>query len=176
MSTPWPRAARVTHGRGGSDHHDGGVPATTIVVTRTVPASPERVFGARADGEQLASWWWPQLAGTTYAVDARPGGVYRIHAPVIGATVSGVYIDVDAPRRLAFTWSWQDDGEPEVLVEDAVTVTFEARAGETLVSVAHTSEQHAPDDGTEQGWNDVLTRLVELHARGPEGQSTSSRS
>jgi uncharacterized protein YndB with AHSA1/START domain len=152
------------------------VPATTIVVTRTVPALPSSVFDAWTDVERLASWWWPQLAGTTYAVDARPGGVYRIHAPAIGATVSGVFTDVDPPRRLAFTWNWQDDEEPGAPVEDTVAVTFEPRADATLLNVAHASEQHAPDDGTEQGWNDVLARLVELYVRGPEDQSTSSRS
>ena len=45
---------------------------STITISRTVAASPERVFRAWTDVEQLAAWWWPQLAGTTYDVDARP--------------------------------------------------------------------------------------------------------
>jgi uncharacterized protein YndB with AHSA1/START domain len=146
---------------------------STITIRRTVAASPDRVFAAWTDVEQLAAWWWPQLAGTTYDVDARPGGSFRISSPVIGATVSGVYTVVDRPRRLVFTWNWEDDGAPEAVVEDTVVVTFESEAEGTVVTVAHTSTGHVPEGGAEQGWNDVLDRLVRLCA---EDQSTSSRS
>lgn len=147
---------------------------STITVVRTVAATPERAFAAWTDAEQLAAWWWPQLAGTTYDVDARPGGRYRIESPAIGATVTGVYTEVDPPSRLAFTWVW-DDGEPDAVVEDTVVVTFEPEDAGTRVTVEHTSVAHAPDGGAAQGWNDVMDRLVRLSA-GAEGQSTSSRS
>src|SRR4051812_34580039 len=97
---------------------------STITLTRRVAASPERVFAAWTDVEQLAAWWWPQLAGTTYDVDARPGGRYRIEGPAMGARVPGVYTGGAPPRRLVFTWVWQDVGEP-ASVEDTVVVTFE---------------------------------------------------
>jgi uncharacterized protein YndB with AHSA1/START domain len=148
---------------------------STITVTRAVAASPDRVFVAWTDVAQLAAWWWPQLAGTTYDVDARPGGRFRIHSPAIGATVTGVYTEVDPPRRLAFTWSWEDDGDPDDVVEDAVVVTFEPANDATVVTVAHTSTAHVPEGGAEQGWNDVLDRLVRL-CDASAGQSTSSRS
>jgi len=146
---------------------------STITITRTVAATPDRAFEAWTDVAQLAVWWWPQLAGTTYDVDARPGGQYRISSPAIGATVSGVFTEVDRPRRLVFTWNWQDDGEPEV-VEDTVVVTFEPDPNGTVVTVAHTSTAHVPEGGAEQGWNDVMDRLVRLCRT--ETQSTSSRS
>jgi uncharacterized protein YndB with AHSA1/START domain len=145
---------------------------STITITRSIPAPPERVFEAWTDVDRLAAWWWPQLAGTTYDVDAREGGRFEISSPAIGATVSGVYTEVDPPRRLVFTWSWQDAGEPASEVEDVVVVTFEAEDAGTLVTVAHTSVEHVPDGGAEQGWNDVLDRLVRLY----DAQSTSSRS
>jgi uncharacterized protein YndB with AHSA1/START domain len=146
---------------------------STITITRTVGASPDRVFEAWTDVAQLAAWWWPQLAGTTYAVDARLGGRFRISSPAIGATVSGVYTEVDPPHRLGFTWSWEDDGEPDAVVEDTVVVTFVPEAQGTVVTVAHTSVAHESEGGAEQGWNDVLDRLVGLCAG---DQSTSSRS
>lgn len=147
---------------------------STITITRTVTASPDRVFAAWTDVAQLAAWWWPQLGGTTYDVDARPGGHYRISSPAIGATVSGVFTEVDRPRRLVFTWSWEDDDEPEAVVEDTVVVTFEPEAEGTVVTVSHTSTAHVPEGGAEQGWNDVMDRLVTLCETEP--QSTSSRS
>jgi uncharacterized protein YndB with AHSA1/START domain len=146
---------------------------STITISRTIPAPADRVFDAWTDVAQLAAWWWPQLGGTTYDVDARPGGRFRISSPAIGATVTGVYTEVDRPRRLAFTWVWEDDGEPEAVVDDTVVVTFEPQDEATVVTVAHTSTAHVPEGGAEQGWNDVLDRLVGLCG---EGQSTSSRS
>ena len=148
---------------------------TTITIARIVAATPERVFAAWTDAEQLAAWWWPQLDGTTYDVDARLGGRFRIHSSGIGATVTGVYTEVEPPRRLVFTWSWEDEGEPEAVVEDTVVVTFEPDDGGTLVTVAHTSVAHVPEGGAEQGWNDVMDRLARMW-QVAEGQSTSSRS
>jgi len=144
----------------------------TITVTRRVAAPPERVFAAWIDAEQLAAWWWPQLPGTTYRVDARADGRFLIHGPAIGATISGVYSAVDPPQRLAFTWNWENDGEGEAVVADTVVVTFEPDDGGTRTTVAHTSSAHEPDGATEQGWSDVMDRLVD-HVG---GQPTSSRS
>ena len=134
---------------------------STITISRTVTASPERVFAAWTDVDQLAAWWWPQLAGTTYDVDARPGGRYRISSPATGTTVTGSYSEVEPPRRLVFTWVWMDDGEQES-GEDTVVVTFEPVDEGTVVTVAHTSAEHVPEGGAEQGWNDVMDRLVRL--------------
>lgn len=144
---------------------------STITITRTVAAAPERVFAAWTEAGQLAAWWWPQLAGTTYDVDARVGGRFRIHSPAIGATVTGSYTEVEPPLRLVFTWRWEDDGEPEVAFDDTVVVTFAPHDGGTVVAVVHTSDAHVPEGGADQGWNDVLDRLVQV-----VGQSTSSRS
>jgi uncharacterized protein YndB with AHSA1/START domain len=145
---------------------------STVTVVRLVPAAPERVFAAWTDVDRLATWWWPQLAGTTYAVDAREGGRFRIQSPAIGASVSGVYTVVDPPHRLVFTWVWQDDGEPAP-AEDTVEVRFEPEGDGTTVTVEHTSAEHVPDGGAEQGWNDVMDRLVRVC---DDPQSTSSRS
>jgi uncharacterized protein YndB with AHSA1/START domain len=141
----------------------------TITVTRRVPAPPEAVFAAWVEPERLAGWWWPQLAATTYDLDVREGGHYRIHSPAIGVTATGVYTEVQPPRRLAFTWRWQEDGEPDA-VEDQIVVVFEPVDGGTEVTVAHTSTEHVPEGGAEQGWNDVLDRLVTAEL----GQSSRS--
>lgn len=145
--------------------------SSTISISRTVAAAPERVYAAWTDAEQLATWWWPQLAGTTYDVDARQGGRFHIDSPTIGATVTGVYAEVQPPRRLAFTWRWQDADQQEEAVDDIVVVTFEPEDDLTRVTVAHTSSAHVPEGAAEQGWNDVMERLARL-----VGQPTSSRS
>jgi uncharacterized protein YndB with AHSA1/START domain len=144
---------------------------STITLTRAVAATPAWVFTAWTDADRLAAWWWPQLPGTTYDLDARVGGRFRIHGPAIGATVTGVYLEVDPPLGLAFTWCWEDDDDAETVVEDTVVVSLQPDDDRTRVTVAHTSSAHEPDGAAEQGWSDVLDRLV-----GVAGQSTSSRS
>jgi uncharacterized protein YndB with AHSA1/START domain len=136
--------------------------ASTITIVRTVAATPERVYAAWVEPEQLAAWWWPQLAGTTYDLDVQLGGTYRIHSPAADLTASGMYTEVDPPRRLAFTWHWVGHGEPDDYDgEDHVIVTFEPTdEGGTRVVVAHTSTVHEPEGGAEQGWNDVMDRFA----------------
>ena len=129
---------------------------TAVTLTRAVPAPPERVFDAWVDPAQLAAWWWPQLTDTSYDVDARVGGRYRIEAAEAGLVVEGEYVEVDRPHRLAFSWVW-DGSEP-----DEVVVTFEPVEGGTLLTVVHTSSQHVPEGGAVQGWGDVLDRLVQF--------------
>jgi uncharacterized protein YndB with AHSA1/START domain len=140
----------------------------SITLTRTVAASPDRVFAWWTEADLLATWWWPQLAGTSYDVDARQGGGYRIESPVIGAVVGGVYAEVDPPRRLAFTWVWEQDGIAEP--EEQVEVDLEPDGAGTAVTVRHRSADVLEGSSTEQGWKDVLDRLVRV------AQSTSSRS
>jgi uncharacterized protein YndB with AHSA1/START domain len=149
---------------------------STITISRTVAASPDRVFAAWTDVAELARWWWPQLADTTYDVDAQPGGRFRIHSAAIGVTVTGVYSVVDRPRRLVFSWNWRDE-EPGAVVEDTVVVTFEPEDAATVVTVAHTSTAHVPEGGAERGWNDVMDRLVRLCGvdRDPATPRQSSR-
>ncbi len=98
---------------------------STITISRTVSAPPERVFDAWTDVDQLAAWWWPQLAGTTYDVEAHAGGAYRITSPAIGATVGASTPRSTRRGGWSFTWNWEDDGEPDAVVEDTVVVTFE---------------------------------------------------
>jgi uncharacterized protein YndB with AHSA1/START domain len=141
----------------------------TITLARSVPAPPDQVFTAWTAADRLATWWWPQLAGTTYAVDARTGGSYRIESPVLGVVLHGRYTEVDPPRRLAFTWVWESDvvdGQAE-----QVEVELAELDGGTRVDVVHRCRTEAAEGDLEQGRNDVLDRLVRVM-----GQSTSSRS
>lgn len=137
--------------------------ASTITVTRVVPATPEDAFDAWVDPAQLASWWWPQWPDTSYQLDARVGGNYRIYSEQVRMGVTGEFTAVDPGRRLSMTWIWIDGGEPATAdglpVIDTVEVTFTPAGSQTEVRVDHRSSQHLADGGAEQGWNDVLDRL-----------------
>lgn len=134
---------------------------TTITITREVPVGPERAFQAWVDPVELARWWWPQWPDTTYQLDPREGGSYRIHSAAVGMGVTGTFTMVDRPARLAMTWIWlDDDGDGDATeVVDQVEVTFTPHAQGTEVTVRHTSTEHIAGGGAEQGWNDCLDRL-----------------
>lgn len=139
---------------------------TTITLTRTVQATPELAWRAWTDPVELAQWWWPQWADTSYELDVREGGDYRIFAASVGLGVTGRYTQVRPPSAsdpglLAMTWIWHDPEPVALDPDDTVEVTFApTTGGGTLVTVRHTSIAHEPDGGAEQGWSDCLDRLA----------------
>lgn len=136
---------------------------TTITITRQVPVDPARAFDAWVDVAELARWWWPQWPDTTYELDAREGGEYRIYSAAVGMGVTGTLTTLERPHALAMTWIWISDDTPAEVdgaaVVDTVDVRFAPNAEGTEVTVRHTSTEHIADGGAEQGWNDVMDRL-----------------
>jgi uncharacterized protein YndB with AHSA1/START domain len=64
----------------------------------TIDATPEAVWGALTDPQQLAAWF-----DADTAIDPRPGGAVRFRWPD-GTERRGLVIELDPPRRLAFRW------------------------------------------------------------------------
>ena len=128
-----------------------------------VPASPQRVFEAMTDPEQVAQWWGPEgFTCPEVILDARVGGAYRIAMqPPEGELfhVTGEYLEVQPSTRLSYTFRWEPPDPDD---------------RETVVRLA----LHAPDGGTEvaiiqgpfatearrklhrAGWSDTLARLA----------------
>jgi uncharacterized protein YndB with AHSA1/START domain len=136
--------------------------ALTLVLRRTLKAPPERVFRAWTEPEHLARWFGP--AGFTcplHEIDARPGGAYRIvmRSPEGSLhTVTGIYTAVEPPRRLAFTWGWEHDGERGH--ESAVEVALSAHPeGTELVLTHRRHESVEARDRHAEGWASCLGKL-----------------
>lgn len=127
---------------------------TSLEITRTLPAPPERVWHALTDPAALAAWFWPHLDNTV-EVDLRPGGSYRITGPRAGIAVSGEYLVADPPRRLVFTWRW--DGEQE---QSRVTAELRPDGHGTVLTLVHDRVRDATTvELFRQGWQDCLDRL-----------------
>lgn len=128
-------------------------------------AAPERLWQAWTTEEGLASWWWNGWPGTTYAIDLRVGGGYRIFTEPQGIGVHGEYLEIVPLQRLVFSWIWIDDGvdgDPNEQVE----VTFVPVDGGTRVELRHTGPwtSRAPADSYRQGWEHVLGSLADMLA------------
>src|SRR5438309_4000454 len=119
----------------------------TISIERTISiaASPETVWEFFVDPEKLTRW-----KGMKADLDPRPGGVYLCEV-IPGHTARGEYVELDPPRRLVFTWGWDNQegvppGSSTIEVEltpqgNGTSLHFDRRrAGRHARSEEHTSE------------------------------------
>jgi len=141
---------------------------TELRLERLIAAPPERVFDLWAEPEQVVRWWGPDGYDIpVHALDIRPGGRWRttMRSPEGGLhTVSGVYRTVDRPRRLVFTWGWEDENGARGH-ETEVTVTFEAAPGGTrLVLSQQTFESNESRDNHGKGWSSSFECLARVAA------------
>ena len=105
-----------------------------LVVTRTIDALPAIVFEAWTRADLFQRWWVPKSAGLTLLsceLDVRTGGTYRLvfRHPAAPEPMAfhGRYLEVTPPSRLVWT-NEESGGAAQV-----TTVTFEERAGQTLL-------------------------------------------
>jgi uncharacterized protein YndB with AHSA1/START domain len=133
---------------------------TSLVISRTYPASVERVFKAWTDANQLGQWFAPTDDYTTKAtVDLRVGHEYRIAITHKGGnvhTILGTYRVIDPPHKLVYTWRWE--GGP--MADTLVTVDFAPEGDVTKVTITHDQFTNTEDrDKHNEGWNGCLGRL-----------------
>src|SRR5215471_10587053 len=94
---------------------------------KVLDVAPERAFGAFVDAEQLRRWWGPAGFSVPHLqFDPVEGADYRITMqPPVGDVfhIRGTFQAVEAPRRLAFSFIYEepDPDDQETLVD----VTFE---------------------------------------------------
>jgi len=133
----------------------------TLIVRKTIKATPERLFAAWTTAEALKQWWGPQGVKCIDAeVDLRKGGRYRIGNQLPDGKIlwiSGEFEEIEAPRKLVYTWRI----EPDTVNVERVTVEFEAQGESTEVMVTH--ERIASEelrDMHQQGWVGCLQGLA----------------
>jgi uncharacterized protein YndB with AHSA1/START domain len=156
-------------GSGAASDAGVGNSDTGLALSRTVPASKERVWTLWTDAGQLARWWWPERFGTRYHIDPSVGGSFRFTtddvAPFGVLDLAGTFLDVERPSLLRYTWRWESD----LGYESRVAVDFvDAGQGFTEIRLRHTGLKDGEDrDNHVTGWNDCLDRLEALLQGGP---------
>ena len=134
-----------------------------LEMERLIPAPPERVFEYWTEPELVAKWFGPgEFDVPSSDLDLRPGGKWRttIRSPEGQLrTVSGVYSTIEPPRRLVFTWAWDDDNGVRGH-ETQVTVTLEPTPGGTRLRLVQEDFQNREvRDRHNGGWASSLSKL-----------------
>jgi uncharacterized protein YndB with AHSA1/START domain len=113
-----------------------------IVTTIDIAASPERVFAALTDPQELAAWWGSETGYRTcdWRVDARTEGEWSartIDPSGNEGSIRGAYTVVDPPNALESTWhaSWDDDVVTTVRYDLSPTIIDDAPG--TRLTVTH---------------------------------------
>jgi uncharacterized protein YndB with AHSA1/START domain len=94
---------------------------TALRITRVLEAPIERVFAAWTDPAQMARWFFVQETWSAEVEnDLRVDGPFSIkmHAPE--GTVfdcSGVYLEIEPPTRLVFSWTSYAVADTRVTIE-----------------------------------------------------------
>lgn len=117
-----------------------------------IKASPERVFRALTEKDELERWFLRKAE-----IDLRPGGTIRFEWRP-GVFNQGKILVLEPPHRLSYTW--------EVQTPDVTTVTFELTAENdgTLLHVINTGYREGEDwdsyyDQRHNGWGIHLGNL-----------------
>lgn len=143
--------------------------AATLKIERTYQAPAQAVFDAWTSEEVMRRWFHGERAWQTphAEVDLRLGGKVRVvmRDPVEEADHGGGghYTEIDPPRRLAFTWTWDSDEGRETLIE----LDFEESDGATKVTLTHSGLRDRESvTSHEGGWSNALDNLGEALAAG----------
>lgn len=136
--------------------------STSLHLEKDLSAPPERVFSAFVDADDFRRWFGPvgftvqslqleALEGADYRLTMQPpeGDVFRIR---------GTFRTVDPPRRLAFTFEYEEPDPDDV--ETLVEVLFEPADGGTRIILDQgpfTTEQRWQLH--QVGWTETLKRL-----------------
>jgi uncharacterized protein YndB with AHSA1/START domain len=133
----------------------GSVPAETDVIEHEVRvnAPPATVFAYFTDPAKMVQWM-----GVEATLDPRPGGVSRI-AVNSEAIMQGEFLEVVPPRRVVFSWGWEDRRFDVPPASTVVEVSLTPDADGTRVRLTHRRLPETGIDFHRVGWDYYLARL-----------------
>jgi uncharacterized protein YndB with AHSA1/START domain len=130
--------------------------AASVRIERTFKAPAQDVFEAWTSEDMLRRWWHAEHDWETprAEVDLRPGGTIRLvmRNPVDGTDYGGggEFTVIEPHRRLAFTWTWDDDPQGR---RQLVDVEFIDRGDRTHVVMTHRGLPEGEEGDYREGWH-----------------------
>jgi len=131
--------------------------------TIEIDASPETVWQYLTDEEKAKGWWGP---GPSF--DVAPGGEFLLKTTT-GMVAKGVFLEVDEPRRLVYTFGWEDRMFAVPPGSTTVEITLEPSGDGTTLRLVHRGLDGEARDQHGLGWRHYLGRLAVAAAGGDPG-------
>jgi uncharacterized protein YndB with AHSA1/START domain len=136
----------------------------SLVLTRVLKASQEKVYNAWIDPIFVAKWFKPNERWTKCEADVNPipGGNYIVkmtHQDGDVITIDGRVVEVLPTEKVVFTW--RDNSGGELGLESLVTVDLKTVADGTELTLTHSKITSA--DALESfngGWTGCLATLT----------------
>lgn len=131
---------------------------SALVLERALDADPERVFQALTSPEIMRQWFHPGKEGWSAEVEAdvMVDGEYKLdmHSPA-GETYShtGKYVELDPPRKVAFTWN------THAVRDTLVSIELRPVGAGTRLTLTHEFLPHDQVEGHRKGWTECLENL-----------------
>jgi uncharacterized protein YndB with AHSA1/START domain len=146
-----------------------------VLLARRLSAPPERVFDAWLDPQKIGKWMSASSEENQIkqvAVDARVGGTFSFLVARQGQEINhlGGYVEIDRPRRLAFTWNAVTAREAtgpksSGMGGTLVTLDFAPAGSGTELRLTHEGVPEELALRTEDGWSKLIQALA--HTLGP---------
>jgi uncharacterized protein YndB with AHSA1/START domain len=131
----------------------------TTTLSKRLDASPEAVFDAWTDPEGMGAWFSPMTTASVPKLDLRVGGDFQIdmHGEDMDFVHTGRYLEIDRPRKLAFTWISGGTQDQETVV----TLNLEADGDGTLLTLTHERFPNTESrDNHAKGWAAIMEKFV----------------
>jgi uncharacterized protein YndB with AHSA1/START domain len=142
---------------------------TTVLLARRLHADPEHVFDAWLDAAKAKKWMLapsPADEIVSASIDARIGGTFSFVLDRDGQEIEhlGGYVEIDRPRRLAFTWNVSGarahSGVRKPETGSLVTLDFAPAGTGTELRLTHEGVPEEYALATEEGWSKIIQALA----------------
>jgi uncharacterized protein YndB with AHSA1/START domain len=135
-------------------------PTAVVQVTRRFESTAEQIFDAWLDPATARAFLFATPSGQMIRadIDARPGGSFHMVDRRDGDDVAhvGTYLDIDRPRRLAFTFAVPKFSKAVT----RVVIEIVPRGAGCELTLTHHDVLSDWADQTRSGWGTLLDRLA----------------
>lgn len=144
---------------------DAATEERTLVITRIFNAPRELVFRMWTDPKHLIHWMGPvEYPAMKIDSDFRVGGKWRIGLRAADGSEdlwqSGVYREIDEPKKLAFSFMWEGMKGGTPPRETFVSIELEDVGGNTRMTFRQfLFDTVSNRDGHNYGWNSSFDRF-----------------
>lgn len=133
---------------------------SSIFLEKTFKNSIKKIWEAWTNPTQIMGWFGSDPGGKVLKaeLDVRPGGYFEItfqDSDLTEHTCSGIYDEVRALSKLAFSWQWKD--EPGV--ESFITLLLTPEGKSTRMQFEHKNFGSGSKHDYAKGWQNTFSKL-----------------